>query len=179
VVDDAGVVRARARIGNDACGLQALLTLLADLGDGPAAAIPVAIETPRGLLVACLRGTGRPVFAVNPLAVSRYRDRHAVAGAKSDRGDALVLAHLLRTDMAQHRPLPADCEHAQAVAVLARAQQDAVWDRQQLVNRAAACCWSASRPRSRRSPDARTAAWPAPTPERCWPPRQRPPWPPR
>ena len=135
VVDDAGVVRARARIGNDACGLQALLALLADLGDSPAAAIRVAIETPRGLLVACLRGTGRPVFAVNPLAVSRYRDRHAVAGAKSDRGDALVLAHLLRTDMAQHRPLPADSEHAQAVAVLARAQQDAVWDRQQLVNR--------------------------------------------
>lgn len=34
-----------------------------------------------------------------------------------------------------HRPLPADSEAAQAVAVLARAHQDAVWDRQQLINR--------------------------------------------
>jgi transposase len=69
------------------------------------------------------------VFAINPLAVSRYRDRHSVARKKSDAGDALVLAHILRTDMAAHRPLPADSELAQAIAVLARAQQDAVWER--------------------------------------------------
>jgi transposase len=40
-----------------------------------------------------------------------------------------VLAHILRTDQAAHRPLPADSELAQAIAVLARAQQDAVWER--------------------------------------------------
>jgi transposase len=89
----------------------------------------VAIETPRGLLVACLRATGRPVYPVNPMAVARYRDRHSVAGGKSDKGDSLVLANILRTDMHAHRPLPADSELAQAIAVLARAQQDAVWDR--------------------------------------------------
>jgi len=33
-----------------------------------------------------------------------------------------VLAHILRTDMAAHRPLPADSELARAIAVLARAQ---------------------------------------------------------
>ena len=91
--------------------------------------IPVAIETSRGLLVACLRATGRPVFPINPMAVSRYRDRYSVARKKSDAGDALVLANILRTDLAAHRPLPADSELAQAIAVLARAQQDAVWDR--------------------------------------------------
>lgn len=48
---------------------------------------------------------------------------------KSDAGDALVLAHILRTDLAAHRPLPQDSELAQAIAVLARAQQDAVWER--------------------------------------------------
>ena len=89
----------------------------------------MAIETTRGLLVACLRATGRTVFAINPMAVARYRDRHSVARKKSDAGDALVLANILRTDMAAHRPLPADSELAQAIAVLARAQQDAVWDR--------------------------------------------------
>jgi hypothetical protein len=73
--------------------------------------------------VACLRATGRKVFAINPLAVSRYRDRHSVAPKKSDAGDALVLAHVLRTDMAAHRPLPADSELAQAIAVLARASK--------------------------------------------------------
>jgi hypothetical protein len=36
---------------------------------------------------------------------------------------------VLRTDLHAHRPLPADSELAQAIAVLARAQQDAVWDR--------------------------------------------------
>jgi hypothetical protein len=67
------------------------------------------------------------VWTINPKAVDRYRDRHAVSGAKSDPGDALVLAHLLRTDAERHRPLPADSEQVAAVAVLARAHQDAVW----------------------------------------------------
>src|SRR3954447_3050966 len=68
-----------------------------------------------------------PVFAINPKAVDRYRDRYAVSGAKSDPGDAPVLAHLLRTDADRHRPVPADSEQAAAMGVLARAHQDAVW----------------------------------------------------
>jgi hypothetical protein len=89
------------------------------------APIPVAIETSRGLLVACLRATGRPVYAINPLAVSRYRERHSVARARSDDADAMTLANILRTDATAHRVPPGDTELAQAIAVLARAGQDA------------------------------------------------------
>jgi hypothetical protein len=53
--------------------------LLAEHGDSPEDLIPVAIETPKGLLVASLRSTGRAVFAINPLSVARYRDRHSVS----------------------------------------------------------------------------------------------------
>jgi transposase len=129
VVDADGQLLARQRISDHAGGLAALLTLLADHGDTAEDPVPVAIETPRGLLVACLRATGRKVYPVNPMAVSRYRDRHSVARRKSDHGDAVVLANVLRTDMHAHRPLPTDSELARAIAVLARAQQDAVWDR--------------------------------------------------
>jgi transposase len=129
VADRDGKLLARRRISDDAAGLTTLLDLLAEHGDTPGDPIPVAIETPRGLLVACLRAAGRPVCPVNPMAVARYRDRHSVAGKKSDHGDSVVLAHVLRTDMGMHRPLPADPELAQAIAVLARAQQDPVWDR--------------------------------------------------
>jgi transposase len=124
-----GQLLARRRIGDDAAGLALLLELLAGYGDSPGDPVPVAIETPRGLLTACLRATGRPVYPINPMAVARYRDRHSVAGRKSDHGDAVVLANILRTDRHAHRPLPAGTELAQAVAVLARARQDAVWDR--------------------------------------------------
>jgi transposase len=129
VVDRDGQLLARLRISDDAAGLTALLGLLAGHGDSADDPVPVAIETPRGLLTACLRATGRQVYPVNPMAVARYRDRHSAAGRKSDHGDAVVLANVLRTDMHAHRPLPADSELAQAIAVLARAQQDAVWDR--------------------------------------------------
>jgi len=129
LVDRDGKLLARRRISDDAAGLAALLALLAEHGDTADERIPVAIETPRGLLVACLRATGRQVYPINPMSVARYRDRHSVAGRKSDHGDAVVLAGVLRTDMHAHRPLPADTELAQAIAVLARAQQDAVWDR--------------------------------------------------
>jgi Transposase/Transposase IS116/IS110/IS902 family len=129
LVDAGGQLLARRRISDDAAGLTALLVLLAEHGDSAGSLIPAAIETPRGLLTSCLRGTGRKVYPINPMAVARYRDRHSVAGRKSDHGDAVVLANILRTDLHAHRPLPADSELAQAVAVLARAQQDAVWAR--------------------------------------------------
>jgi Transposase len=128
LVDAGGVVLARLRIGDDAAGYAHLLATHGDTGGLP---VPVAIETPRGLLVACLRAGSRRVFAINPMAVARYRDRHVVSGKKSDHADAMVLANILRTDLAMHRPLPADSELAQAIAVLARAQQDAVCDRTQ------------------------------------------------
>ncbi|WP_433505483.1 IS110 family transposase [Pseudonocardia halophobica] len=129
LVDDSGRVLHQQRIGDDVDGWNQLLEALAAHGDSADAPIPVAIETTRGLLVSCLRATGRAVYAINPLAVARYRDRHSVARRKSDAGDALVLANILRTDLHAHRPLPDDSDQVRAIAVLARAQQDAVWDR--------------------------------------------------
>lgn len=135
LVDRDGTQLAKLRISDDSAGFNALLELLARHGDSPEEPIPVAIETPRGLLVAGLRATGRNVYAINPLAAARYRDRSSISRAKSDAADARVLANILRTDMAAHRPLPTDSELVQAVAVLARAHQDAVWDKTQMVNR--------------------------------------------
>src|SRR5271165_491407 len=121
LADRDGKLLARLRTGDDAAGLAALLALLAEHGDSAEDPVPVAIETPRGLLVACLRAAGRRVYPVNPMAVARYRDRHSVSGGKSGKGDSFILGNVLRTDMHAHRPLPADTELAQAIAVLARA----------------------------------------------------------
>ncbi|MFD3719675.1 IS110 family transposase [Streptomyces sp. NPDC058674] len=135
LVDATGKQLVKVRISDDAAGFAQLMALLAEHGDSEDAQIPVAIETSRGLLVASLRATGRPVFAINPLAVARYRDRHSVARKKSDAVDAAALANILRTDMAAHRRLPTDSELVQTIAVLARAQQDAVWARGQAHNK--------------------------------------------
>ena len=70
----------------------------------------VGIELDRGLLVGALVGAGYQVVAVDPLAASRYRERHAVSGAKSDPGDAKVLADLVRTDRHNHRLVAGDSE---------------------------------------------------------------------
>jgi transposase len=134
VIDGDGVMVARARVSNDAAGFAQLLTLLAQAGDSAKSPIPVGIETDRGLWLAALRETGRVIYPINPLAASRYRARYAVSGAKSDATDAVLLANIVRTDAGAHRPLPAGTELAQAIRVLARAQQDAVWSRQQISN---------------------------------------------
>ena len=94
----------------------------------------VGTETDRGLFVGALVAAGYQVYAINPLAVSRYRDRHAVSGAKSDAGDAKVLADLVRTDRHNHRPVAGDSELAEAVKVLARTHQSLVWTRQRQLN---------------------------------------------
>jgi transposase len=134
VVDEAGTVVAALRLDNDAAGLSQLLALLVE-HDPAHAALPVAIETSHGLLVAGLRAAGRTVYSINPLAVSRYRDRYRASRAKSDAFDAMVLANILRTDAEAHRPLPADSLQVQALRVLTRAQQDAAWDQVTVTNR--------------------------------------------
>jgi hypothetical protein len=117
------------RVGHSVAGIGELHALIAaHAGDGE----PVAagIEVDRGLVVTALVAAGYQVYAINPLASSRYRERHATSGAKSDRGDAKVLADLVRTGRHNHRQLAGDSELAEAVKVLARAHQSAIWSRQ-------------------------------------------------
>lgn len=94
----------------------------------------IGIETDRGLWVEALAAVGYQVFAVNPLAVARYRDRHHVSRAKSDAGDAKLLADLVRTDRHNHRPIPGDTSEVEAIKVLARAHQNLIWSRNRNTN---------------------------------------------
>jgi transposase len=110
VIDAEGQLVAKKRITDDPAGFAELIEVLTAAGDSVEDPVPVAIETPRGLLVAALRATGRPVYAINPLAVARYRERLSVARSKSDHADAMTLAHILRVDAHLHRRLPADSE---------------------------------------------------------------------
>jgi transposase len=125
VVSAGGDLLAKLRIGDDLTGFEELVDVLRKHA-GPGGEAGIALETDRGLLVAALRQSGHQVFAINPKSVDRYRDRFAVSGAKSDAADALVLAHLLRTDAPQHRPIANDSPGVRALSVLARAHQDAV-----------------------------------------------------
>jgi hypothetical protein len=83
LVDDTGQLLAKRHITDDAAGYRNLMDLLAEYGDTEETPIPVAIETSRGLLVAVLRAGKRKVFAINPMAAARYRDRHAVSRSGS------------------------------------------------------------------------------------------------
>ena len=129
IINNEGNLVAKKRIPDNPEGFAQLVELLTEAGEAADALVPVAIETPRGLLVAALRSTGRSVYAINPLAVARYRERHSVARSKSDHADAMTLANILRVDAHLHRPLAADSELCQAITVLARAHQDAIWAR--------------------------------------------------
>jgi transposase len=133
LVDEDGKLIAKRRINETLDGVAELTAMLAAAGDSEAEPIPVAIETPRGLLIAVLRATGRPIYPINPLAVARYRQRTSISGKKSDHVDAMTLANILRTDAHLHRMLPDDSGLARSITVLARAYQDAVWRRTKLV----------------------------------------------
>jgi archaeosine-15-forming tRNA-guanine transglycosylase len=133
VMNSDGQVLAARRVAHSVTGIGELHALIAaHAGDGDPVA--VAIEIDRGLVVTALRSAGYQVYAVNPLASSRYRELHAVSGAKSDRGDARMLADLARTDRHNQRLLAGDSDQADAVRVLARAHQSAIWSRQRQVN---------------------------------------------
>ena len=134
--DEQGRVLARRRLPEGVVGLAQLHALIADhLGeDGGPSSVLVGIETDRGPWVQALIATGYLVYAINPMQVSRYRERHATSGAKSDPGDAHVLAEIVRTDRAHHRPVSGDSEQVEVVKTLARTHQSMIWARQRQTN---------------------------------------------
>lgn len=134
VLDERGTQLANVRVPEGIEGLIRLHETLAEHAEEPEYVI-VGIEIDRGLLVAALIAAGYRVFAINPLSVDRYRDRHGTSGAKSDPGDAKVLADLVRTDRHNHRPVAGDSDLAEGIKLIARTHQSFIWKRQRHVNR--------------------------------------------
>ena len=133
VMDADGARLASRRLPEGLTGIRQFHELVAAHVEEPGQVV-IGIETDRGLWVGALGAAGYQVFAVNPLAVARYRDRHHVSGAKSDAGDAKLLADLVRTDRHNHRPIAGDSPDAEAIKVLARAHQNLIWTRTRHTN---------------------------------------------
>jgi transposase len=137
LMDASGRRLAKARLGEGVAGMARLHVMIGEqLGeDAEAAEVLVGIETERGPWVAALIAAGYTVYAINPLQVARYRQRHSVCGAKSDAADAHTLADMVRTDSHQLRPVAADTPQAEAVKVVTRAHKTLIWERTRATQR--------------------------------------------
>jgi transposase len=133
LTDESGRQLGRRRVDDSPAGLTRLQSLIAEHAEDPAA-VEIGIETSEGLIVRALQAAGFTIYPINPLSASRYRDRHSVSKKKSDQGDALMLADIVRTDRHKLRPLGEDSELAEAIKVLARSHKNLIWTRQQLGN---------------------------------------------
>jgi hypothetical protein len=138
VMDEAGMVLAKRRLAEGVAGMTALHALIgrfvpADEMDS--AEVVIGIETDRGPWVAALVAAGYTVFPVNPLQASRYRERHGVSGAKSDAGDAHMLADMVRTDSHQLRAAAGDSAAVAGIKVVARTHKTLIWDRTRATHR--------------------------------------------
>ncbi len=133
VEDETGRRLAAGRLPDGLEGVRRFHELVAAHADEPGE-VTVATETDRGLFVGAMVAVGYRVLAVNPMSTSRYRERLSTSGAKSDPGDARVLAELARLDGHNHRPIAGDSDLAEAVKVLARAHQTMIWTRQRHAN---------------------------------------------
>ena len=136
VLDAAGKVVDRFTIAHSAEGLDRLVRRLAGLGDP--GDIPVAIERPSGLLVDVLLAAGHPVVPVSPNAIKTWREGEVLSGAKSDDGDAEVIAEYLR--LRSHRLRIATPYSGQTLALrtVVRTRDDLVDLRVAAVNQLAA-----------------------------------------
>ncbi|MGH3899302.1 MAG: IS110 family transposase, partial [Pseudonocardiaceae bacterium] len=136
LVDEAGRRLARRRLPEGVEGMAGFHALIAQHlpEDGAATDVVIGIETDRGPWVTALVAAGYQVYAINPMQVARYRERHSTSGAKSDRGDAHVWAELVRLDREHHRQIAGDSDLAEAIKVLARGHQNLVWTRQRQTN---------------------------------------------
>ena len=134
LMNEAGERLAARRLPEGVKGVATLHELIAQHASDPGEVV-IGIETDRGPWVSALLAAGYRVYAINPRSAARYRERHHVGGAKSDAGDAKLLADLVRTDRHNHRPVAGDSDEAAAVRILARAHQQLIWDRVRQTNR--------------------------------------------
>ncbi|MBO4159270.1 transposase [Micromonospora sp. MMS20-R2-23] len=102
MIDDHGHLITHTRLPDNPEGLARLLAALAAIRRNRRS-IPIGIETGRSLMVAGLLKAGQPNVVLNPTQVANYRSRLAAQRKKSDRGDAHLLAHVLRVDRSTHR----------------------------------------------------------------------------
>jgi transposase len=132
VMDGSGRRLAKARLPEGVVGMARLHTMIGNqLGeaDDEDVEVVIGIETDRGPWVAALVAAGYTVLAVNPLQAARFRDRLGISGAKSDAGDAHMLADMVRTHAHELRPVAGDSAEAQAVKVLTRTHKTLIWER--------------------------------------------------
>nr|WP_263053503.1 IS110 family transposase [Catenulispora acidiphila] len=132
LMDERGKRLVKARIPEGVAGIAKLHELVGKaLGEAAEddTEVVVGIETDRGPWVGALIAAGYTVLAVNPLVAARYRERRAVSGAKSDAGDAHMLADMVRTDGHQLRPVAGDSDLAEAIKVVTRAHKTLIWER--------------------------------------------------
>ena len=137
VQDETGRRLGKARLPEGVAGIARLHELIGGFTteDMTAEQVLVGIETERGPWVQALIATGYQVYAINPLQVARYRERYSTSGAKSDAGDAHVLADMVRTDAHQLRAVAGDSALVEGVKLVARAHQNLIWDRHRQVLR--------------------------------------------
>ena len=132
VLDAQGAVLDRFGADHDREGLGTLLERLARHGEP--GGTRVAIERPSGLLVDTLVGAGFVVVPIHPNLVKACRPRYRAVSAKSDPGDAYIIADILRTDGHRMRPLKPQSDSIKALRGLVRGRDDLVATRVVLAN---------------------------------------------
>jgi transposase len=132
VVDAKGRVLDRFQASHDREGLQALALRL--MKHGEPGDIPIAIERPSGLLVDALVEAGFVLMPIHPNAVKACRPRYRAVSAKSDPGDAYILADILRTDGHRLTQLRPQSDAIKALRGLVRGRDDLVSSRVALAN---------------------------------------------
>ena len=124
VLDHAGRRLAAFTVEHSADGIASLLRKLAKYGD-PADA-QVGIERPNGRLVDLLLEAGHPVVPVSPNAIKTWREGEVLSGAKSDAGDAAVIAEYLRLRTHRLRPVQPYSPQTKALRTVVRSRDDLV-----------------------------------------------------
>jgi transposase len=136
VLDQTGRKIAAFTINHTAAGFDRLATRLGTLA--PPEQVAVAIERPDGRLVDALLEAGYPVVPVKPNAIKTWREAEVPSGAKSDPGDAHVIADYLRMRIHRLRPATPFSEHTKALRAVVRTRTDLVETRVAATNQLAA-----------------------------------------
>ncbi|HEX9716907.1 MAG TPA: IS110 family transposase [Actinomycetota bacterium] len=137
VVDSAGKIRGRATVAHSQEGFDELVKRLA--GWARQEDVLVGIERPEGRLVDRILEAGYPIVVIPTFSMKDLRRRYAVGGAKSDPGDAHVIADVTRTDGHRLRRLEPLSEETRALRSVVRARDDLVDQRVALGNELRAC----------------------------------------
>ena len=134
IMDEKGKKIKEFRIPVSSSGFSNLLKLIEEI-EPDKNEVSIGIETDKNILADFLLASGYRLYNLNPLSVSRFKERYKTSGKKDDKFDAFNIASILFSDRNNFKPIVLSSNECRNLQVHCQSVDNFIRQRSRLTNK--------------------------------------------